>query len=435
MASSGSDEFTVLQPADEAIPSVIPIHPDVDNGPPSHGWYWIGLIAFLTAYVGMFFMGGFWTRIATVGLEPIPFLLLAILAYVGERYRDLRVVSFIYWLILMAATGLTIIALSVLALAKPSALDAMLTRKMLPPGGVDALFLPGGFTKLLAICAGIGTVGIVSLCAYLPRVRRTAAGLLPIYADSFVHATALATVIALVGMLLVPLVVTGQPPLLEMLIHFEAHAEEVQREHPGQGDVSATGKMIEDLSKQDQTIDNLALLMWLVPSTVLAVGYPFARTIRESLVRVGLVRPTAFQVIGALFGAVALAGVMVGLDLGIQWLWQTMNWPTTNGKEFEKLIEFAINPLGAAILGVVAGLGEELFARGVLQPRLGILLSNLFFTALHGLQYNWDGLLSVFLIGLVLGVVRKKTNTTTSAIVHGTFDFILIMLTYLGLGT
>src|SRR6476619_691012 len=124
MASSGSDEFTVLQPADEAIPSVIPIHPDVDNGPPSHGWYWIGLIAFLTAYVGMFFMGGFWTRIATVGLEPIPFLLLAILAYVGERYRDLRVVSFIYWLILMAATGLTIISLSVLALAKPSALDA-----------------------------------------------------------------------------------------------------------------------------------------------------------------------------------------------------------------------------------------------------------------------------------------------------------------------
>jgi membrane protease YdiL (CAAX protease family) len=281
----------------------------------------------------------------------------------------------------------------------------------------------------------MGAVGLVSLCAYLPRVRRTAAGLLPIYADSFVHATALATVIALVGMLLVPLAVTGQPPLLEMLIHFENHAEELQREHPGQTDVSATSKMIEDLSKQDQTVDNLALLMWLVPSTVLAVGYPFARTIRESLQRVGLVRPSAFQVVGALFGAVVLARVMLCLDLGIQSLWETMHWPTTNGKQFDKLIEFAINPLGAAILGVVAGLGEELFARGVLQPRLGILLSNLFFAALHGLQYNWDGLLSVFLIGLVLGVVRKKTNTSTSAIVHGTFDFILIMLTYLGLGT
>ena len=65
-----------------------------------------------------------------------------------------------------------------------------------------------------------------------------------------------------------------------------------------------------------------------------------------------------------------------------------------------------------------------------MQPRLGILLSNLLFTALHAWQYNWDGLLSVFLIGLVLGVIRKKTNTTTSAVVHGTYDFTLIMLTY-----
>ena len=30
------------------------------------------------------------------------------------------------------------------------------------------------------------------------------------------------------------------------------------------------------------------------------------------------------------------------------------------------------------------------------------------------------------LLGLVLGLVRKKTNTTTSAIVHGTYDFLLI---------
>jgi membrane protease YdiL (CAAX protease family) len=62
-----------------------------------------------------------------------------------------------------------------------------------------------------------------------------------------------------------------------------------------------------------------------------------------------------------------------------------------------------------------------------MQPRLGIWLSNLLFTALHAFQYNLDGLVIVFLIGLVCGVIRNKSNTTTSALVHGTFDFLLVM--------
>ena len=83
--------------------------------------------------------------------------------------------------------------------------------------------------------------------------------------------------------------------------------------------------------------------------------------------------------------------------------------------------------LVAVVVAVVAGIGEELAVRGVLQPQLGLFLSNLFFTALHAMQYNWDNLFSVFVSGLVYGVIRKKANTTTSAIAHGTIDFLLIM--------
>ncbi len=92
---------------------------------------------------------------------------------------------------------------------------------------------------------------------------------------------------------------------------------------------------------------------------------------------------------------------------------------------------YSLTPLGAVVIGVTAGLGEEVAVRGVLQPRLGLVLSNLFFTALHALQYNFDGLLSVFLAGLVLGWVRRHTNTAVSAVVHGFYDFLLIMLTVL----
>ena len=103
----------------------------------------------------------------------------------------------------------------------------------------------------------------------------------------------------------------------------------------------------------------------------------------------------------------------------------------TDDDAVDELFGHAYNPLGALVIGVSAGLGEELAVRGVLQPRLGLLLSNLFFTALHAFQYNLDGLLSVLLVGLFLGVVRQRANTSTSAIVHGAYDCILLLLSML----
>jgi membrane protease YdiL (CAAX protease family) len=114
--------------------------------------------------------------------------------------------------------------------------------------------------------------------------------------------------------------------------------------------------------------------------------------------------------------------------MGTNWLWGVMGWPLTDETAFGELLSFAISPIGAVVIGVTAGLGEELAVRGALQPRLGILVSNLFFTSLHALQYNWDALLVVFLVGMVCGLVRKRTNTTTSAIVHGVYNFTLIMI-------
>ena len=165
----------------------------------------------------------------------------------------------------------------------------------------------------------------------------------------------------------------------------------------------------------------------MVPLCFLAVGCPLHRTFLATARRLGLVVPTIGQVPFAFAAAVGLVVIVTGMDIGIQHLWDRMGWPETDPKGFEKLIEFAKNPFGAIVAGLVAGLGKELLARGVLQPQLGIVLSNLFFTSLHAPQYNWDGLLSVFLIGLVLGFIRKKSNTTTSALVHGTYDCLLFL--------
>ena len=87
-----------------------------------------------------------------------------------------------------------------------------------------------------------------------------------------------------------------------------------------------------------------------------------------------------------------------------------------------------VTPVGAVLIGITAGLGEELAVRGLLQPRIGLIASNLVFTGFHAFQYGADGLLSVFIIGVILGVVRARTNTTTSAIVHGVYDFTLVLI-------
>ena len=258
-------------------------------------------------------------------------------------------------------------------------------------------------------------------------VRRTAAGLLPLHADSFVHAVALATVVALTLMQFIPLIVLRQPPLLEFLTHLEQYRRDLELNNPDLLKSSTAAYLMKSTSPNDQSFLFIASLIWLVPSAVLAVGFPFVRTIRESLVRVGLVRPSWTQVLLAVAAAMVMAVVMTQVDHGISALWKSRGWPTTDDSQFEKLMEFAMSASGAVMVGIVAGLGEEIFVRGVLQPRLGIVLSNLFFTSAHALQYHWDGLISVFLAGLVLGVIRKKTNTTTSAIVHGTYDFMLLL--------
>src|SRR5688572_21057622 len=96
-----------------------------------------------------------------------------------------------------------------------------------------------------------------------------------------------------------------------------------------------------------------------------------------------------------------------------QRLWVLISWPVTDEEAFSELLGFALTPMGAVLTSLSAGIGEELAIRGALQPRLGILLPTLFFTSLHAMQYNWDSLLIVFILGLVMAIVRARTNTTT----------------------
>lgn len=379
-----------------------PITPIIqqDTPPPVRGRViGIGLALFLFVYTIGFAFQGEVRQIMVAGLESIPFMVLALLAYVGLRQFWARALAILTLISIVGGTTLMAVGLSATSLVQNLGTR---TQSIAPGAGWHLLLLAGGC--MAAILAG----GLM----LLPPVRRGLARILPLDPDSFVHAIALATIVSVTLISIVPLLVLATPPLLGTIQQ-----------------MSATGKGLTNARGDAGMLRDLVYgLIWLVPATIFAVGYGVQRNLSDALKRLGLVRPTWQQVLGGLVTAVLLVGGVQLLSMGVTWLWQTMGWPETDGAAFGELLSFAFNPLGAVIVGVTAGLGEELAVRGVLQPRMGILLSNLFFMSLHAYQYNWDSLLVVFIVGTICGLVRQRTNTTTSAIVHGTYNFLLIML-------
>ena len=228
-----------------------------------------------------------------------------------------------------------------------------------------------------------------------------------------VRVMALGGVLAITLLLFVPICSMGEAPILALL----------------QQDGYLSKKLLDGMSNTSgQLSGEMYELCWSLLAAMLAVGLGVRRNWRQCLNRLGLVRLSPRQIVVALGLTVLVYGLSEGLDLVISHIWGFFDWPTTDEKSYEAIFKAFSSPVGAIVVGVSAGFGEEVLVRGMLQPRLGILLSSLFFTALHAYQYNWDALSSVFVFGLALGLIRKKTNTSVCVIIHGGYDFLIMMI-------
>jgi membrane protease YdiL (CAAX protease family) len=368
-------------------------HPPVNLLP-----FGIGAIVFTLLFSLGSTVGGELGSFMTASTNAMPFAVLAVLAYMGGKRPNWAWLATGLWLALMVGlTSLTALGLSIAALS-----DGALLAPETPPQ-----FVPGALLRISLLVLGILlSIGLGALLL-IPAVRRVLAQVLPFDPDSFVHATALITVVVIGLICAMPLLVLGAPPLLALVDVLVGETSD-----DGAGQLRAT----------------LYGLIWTIPAAILAVGFGIQRDLRAALARLGLVRPSLRQVGAGVVIALLLVGAVQLIGLGLDWLWGLMGWQATDTEAFAELLAYAINPVGAVVIGVSAGLGEELAVRGVLQPRMGLLLSNLFFVSLHAMQYSWDALLVVFVVGLVCGVVRNYSNTSTAAIVHGVYNFTLIML-------
>ena len=334
-----------------------------------------------------------------------PFVILALLAYAGEKNWFLRLLA-VLWLLSLLLLIFTINVMLILAPTATLSEDPDAFEQYL-----DSLPLATvGNVLLLSLASGL-----ISLIGFSRRFRGLLARALPFDPDSFIHTIGLVCVLALIIMPLVPLILTGNVPFL--------NAELQSMLGIGLEEAGSTAKL-----------DSFSLI-WTVIGSFFLVGLCVRRDLPATLERLGLVRPTARQVAIGIASGVLLVGIFWFVDDNVVILFQAYGIPTTDDTLVNNLFMASFTPLAAIIASVSAGLGEELSVRGVIQPKFGIILSALVFMSLHAYQYAWDGLLSVLLVGICFGVLRKYTNTSTSALSHGMYDLTLFALIMAGITT
>lgn len=270
--------------------------------------------------------------------------------------------------------------------------------------GGAGLVQTGPAGQQIGLDAGIMvTAGAAAVLAARP-VRERIARVIPIDPDSPVHAYALVLAVIMLGTQLATVAFA---------------------------DVLAIDQALPPISVAD-------ILASEVPFLVMAlagVGLYIRRNAAGAADRLGLHRPAWWHVALALAAAGAFFGLVQGAD-SLSHLW-TPGIAGQVDKTTQHVFGTLNDPIGIAAIALLPGICEEILFRGALQPRLGLVATAVLFTSIHtqyGLSFDT---LSVLVVALGLGLVRKYTNTTTSCVCHVTYNLLAgvgIAGAFLGVG-
>ncbi len=271
-------------------------------------------------------------------------------------------------------------------LAAACILFALFTLALVPSSGAAR----GGNRSVFIYSAVLLVTGLVAATLIAEPVREQLARILPIDPRSAVHGTALVLSASLVGSQLASQLAT-----------------DVLSQQATSGPA---------LAPIDLVVQELPFLL----ASVLGVGLFMRRGTAATLTRLGLVRPTAWQILLGL-GA---AGLFFAFGNGMDALAHLVTPGTAQKVEVanQRLFGQLGDPVGIATIALSAGICEEALFRGAMQPRLGVLWSALVFTAVHA-QYGLSLVAAAVLVLAVgLGLLRRLTNTTTSTICHVVYN-------------
>jgi membrane protease YdiL (CAAX protease family) len=190
----------------------------------------------------------------------------------------------------------------------------------------------------------------------------------------------------------------------------------------------SSGSSVEesDTGTASLVISMIFTMVGFVSLAYISVGYKMWRTGPEATERLGLRVPQLKTVlIGVAFVIPVMISNMIG---GI--LTQILQPDLVDDleKTLDSMTQGIQNPAGALLIGLTAGIGEELFFRGALQPRFGIVLTAAAFALMHQ-QYELSWVLvGMFGIGILLGIERKRYGTAAAIVTHATMNIIAVMI-------
>ncbi len=83
------------------------------------------------------------------------------------------------------------------------------------------------------------------------------------------------------------------------------------------------------------------------------------------------------------------------------------------------------------IISVCAGVGEEILFRGAIQPLFGIVLTSIFFVAIHGYLNPMNWRISIYglymtMVIILLGYLSQEYGIYTAIAAHTVIDIILL---------
>ena len=312
-----------------------------------------------------------------------------------EPYGGLAVVAYVFLIALYVAGMLGGIA------AQLASMQLRANPSVLADAGIDLQF---ELASLPLLALGLWLPSLLGLILLLRPARKLAARFTALDPDSPVHAVALS---------------------LSMLVLINLFFT------LGIGIGNLADVMAESGSSGDTTI----LYLWVQQIltallAVVGVGWLTRRSWRETRLRLGLTMPTSRQwLIGVGFGwglvvvVIIVEALASGMGLGAD-------------ADVERLTEqllgsLFLTPLGILTIGLSAGLGEETLFRGAMLPRFGFVATAVYFALVHS-QYGITlSTLIVLLLGLVLGWLRLRYNTSTAMITHAVYNSTLGVIAYI----
>jgi len=165
-----------------------------------------------------------------------------------------------------------------------------------------------------------------------------------------------------------------------------------------------------------------------IVGALLGIGFAIRRQLPQALARLGLTIPT-WKDLGWAVLAVIVAFVWV-IAIGIL---MSLFFTEEQLAEMNQSSDALIKALSGSLflmffVSINAAVSEELLFRGALQPVLGNVLTSVFFALLHTQVLFSPGVIAIFGVSMIFGVIRQRYNTTTAIMAHFLYDFIVLSI-------